>query len=209
MLIETGLVPPTDAVAAHFGAQPLEPEESTNVTLGLGWNSPGGLSVTTDFFWIEVQDRLAGSDNITICTGMTITEANSATECPAGGHLFGLRTIFTAFQLSNPGLRNGSQISFYTNSWDTETQGVELVASWDSDLGALGTTGYTLAASHIETEVTSRDVTTISDRRHHNVANLLPETRIVLTANQPNGCVALYCARHLLGRLGGGGQRIF
>ncbi len=187
-LLETGLVPPTDPVARRYGGVALEPEEATNYTVGLNWNTPGGMVITLDAFRIEVNDRLAQS------APFTVTQED--VDALAG--------------LS--GVRVGSELRYYTNAWDTETTGLELVATWQQDFGALGVTDFILASSFVNTEVTGRDLATfvedeedspgciavtdesgtptgmrqcilIGERTRLNVENLLPSTRTVLTAN--------------------------
>ena len=132
-LVESGLTPPTDPTARLFGAQPLEPEESVNYSLGVDWSSPYyGLSVTLDGFLIQVDDRLAPSKEFEL----------------KREHVDALA------QQGVSGVRLGSTLTYYTNSWDTETKGLELVASWSGDVGIPGgDTDFTLAASYIDTEL--------------------------------------------------------
>ncbi|MCE2391346.1 MAG: TonB-dependent receptor [Proteobacteria bacterium] len=162
-LVEEGLTPPTDPVAALKGGKALEPEESLGFTLGFDWTSEFGLALTVDAFLIEVDDRLATSAK------------------------FALTAEDVEFLQSQnvSGVRPGSTLRYFTNAWDTETKGVELVASWGLDMGLPGgDTDFSLAASYIDTEVTSYDETTAIDiRRLFNIENLLPKDRAVLTAN--------------------------
>ncbi len=160
-LVESGLVPPTDPIARRHGGVVLEPEQSTNYTFGLNWAAPRGLVLTVDFFRIEIDDRLAPS------APFDVTPEDEA----------------EAQRLGLPGVRVGSELRYYTNSWDTETSGVELVGDFEWDFGAAGVTDFTLAASYVATEVAARDPEIIDERRRFNVENLLPKTRAVLTAN--------------------------
>ena len=57
-LRDTATLPPTNAIAAFYGAEPLTPEESKNASLGLVWNS-GDWLVTADWYHIKVEDRIA------------------------------------------------------------------------------------------------------------------------------------------------------
>ena len=166
-LVESGLTPPTDPTARLFGAQPLEPEESVNYSLGVDWSSPYyGLSVTLDGFLIQVDDRLAPS-----------TEFELKRE-----HVDALA------QQGVSGVRLGSTLTYYTNSWDTETKGLELVASWSGDIGIPGgDTDFTLAASYIDTELVGFDPSNLSERRRFNIENMLPKARAVLTAHHNLG----------------------
>ena len=161
-LVEQGLTPSTDSVAMFYGGQPLEPEDSTNYTVGIDWRPDWGLVLTLDGFLIKVDDRLAPSrefklsqDDVNLLDSQGIS-----------------------------GITEGSSLTYYTNSWDTETKGVELVASWATDLGLPGgDTDFTLAASLIDTKVTGFDADTLDTRRVYNIENMLPQERFVLTAN--------------------------
>ena len=66
-LVESGLTPPTDPTARLFGAQPLEPEESVNYSLGVDWSSPYYGRVGHDFSPEEDTVRLASTNNVRAC----------------------------------------------------------------------------------------------------------------------------------------------
>ena len=104
-LVETGLTPPTDPVAMFYGGLPLGPEESTNYTFGINWTSDFGLAVTLDGFVIQVDDRLAPSSEFEL-TQSDVDELD---------------------RQGVAGVTEGSTLTYYTNSWETETMGVELV----------------------------------------------------------------------------------
>ena len=161
-LVEQGLTPPTDPVATIFGGQPLEPEDSTNFTVGIDYRPDWGLVLTLDAFLVKVDDRLAPSREY------TLTQE----------HVDLLDSQGIA------GVTEGSTLTYYTNSWDTETKGIEMVASWTMGLGLPGgDTDFTMAASVIETEVAGFDAGTLDARRVYNIENMLPQERVVLTAN--------------------------
>lgn len=161
-LVEQGLTPPTDPVAMFYGGQPLGPEESTNYTFGINWTADFGLNLTLDVFRIEVEDRLAPSREF------SLTQAD----------------VDELDRLGIAGVTEGSTLTYYTNSWETETTGLEVVASWSMGLGLPGgDTDFTLASSFIETEVVGFDAGTLDERRVFNIENLLPKTRTVVTAN--------------------------
>ena len=161
-LVEQGLTPPTDPVAMFYGGQPLQPEESTAYTFGLNWAAYNGLNLTVDVFRIEVDDRLAPSSEF------SLSQAD----------------VDELDRLGIAGVTEGSSLTYYTNSWETETTGLEVVASWSMGLGLPGgETDFTVASSFIETEVVGFDAGTLDARRVFNIENLLPNTRTVVTAN--------------------------
>ena len=161
-LVEQGLTPPTDPVAMFYGGRPLEPEDSTSYTVGIDWRPDWGLVLTLDAFRIEVDDRLAPSREF------ELTQAD----------------VDLLDSQGVSGVTEGSTLTYYTNSWQTETSGVELVASWAMDLGLPGgDTDFTVAGSIIDTEVAGFDAGTLDTRRVFNIENMLPQERLVLTAN--------------------------
>ncbi|HEX5755113.1 MAG TPA: TonB-dependent receptor [Arenimonas sp.] len=118
--------PATHAVAAALGAQPLEAEESVNASLGLVL-SFGAFSLTLDAYRIDIDNRIVLSENL--------TQAN-------------VRNYLAAQGFAGVG---GAR--FFINGVDTETRGVDVVATWplDSDWGRFD---FTLAGNYSETEVT-------------------------------------------------------
>ena len=161
-LVEQSLTPPTDPVAMFYGGQPLGPEDSTNYTIGIDWRSDLGLVLTLDAFRIEVDDRLAPSREF------ELSQAD----------------VDELDRLGVSGVTEGSTLTYYTNSWQTETSGLEMVASWSMGLGLPGgDTDFTVSASIINTEVAGFDAGTLDQRRVFNIENMLPQERLVLTAN--------------------------
>lgn len=57
-LIEIGTFPVTSPVAIALGAQPLEPEKSVNLGAGVTFTPVSGLSITTDYYNIQINDRI-------------------------------------------------------------------------------------------------------------------------------------------------------
>jgi len=64
-LVNNGTIPSTNPVAQLRGGEPLAPEESVNYTAGIIFQA-GELSVTIDYFNIELTDRIAVSQDIDI-----------------------------------------------------------------------------------------------------------------------------------------------
>lgn len=116
-----------DPVAIALGSEPLKAEESTNYGLGLVLQPVDALYVTIDAYQIEIDDRIALSENL---IGTAVTN-------------------FLAVR-GFPGVTGGR---YFTNALDTETRGVDFVGTyrWAFDAGALDlTAGY----NYSKTEVT-------------------------------------------------------
>ncbi|MDQ3206945.1 MAG: TonB-dependent receptor [Pseudomonadota bacterium] len=158
-LRDTATLPPTNPIAAFYGADPLTPEESKNASLGLVWSS-GGWEATVDAYRIEVTDRIARS------TDFTLTDADRAALVAAG--------ISEAATIS--------RVGFFVNDFDTTTTGVDLVTSFSSDHFG-GDTTYSLAANWNQTEVDRFTPGIISEARVKKLEDSLPSTKGYFSAN--------------------------
>ncbi|MBW3550169.1 MAG: TonB-dependent receptor [Proteobacteria bacterium] len=158
-LRDTATLPPTDPVAAFYGAEPLTPEESKNASLGLVWSS-GEWQTTVDAYRIEVTDRIARS------TDFTLTDADRAALVAAGAA--------EAATLS--------RVGFFVNDFDTTTSGVDVVTSFSSEHFG-GETTYSLAANWNRTEVDSFTPGIITEARIKKLEEALPRTKGYFSIN--------------------------
>jgi len=158
-LVNNGTVPSTTPVAELRGGRPLKPEESRNYTLGTFFHV-GDLDVTIDLFKIDVDDRLNLSQNFTL-TQQEIDDLIAAGITSAG---------------------NLQNFRFFVNDFDTETEGVDVVATYPIDWGN-SNTDISLAFNQTKTKISRFNPTTIDDTRILQVEKGLPETRWNLQAN--------------------------
>jgi len=158
-LVNNGTVPSTTAVAQLRGGRPLEPEESTNFTLGTFFNV-GNLDITVDFFKVDVEDRLNLSQNFQL----TQEEIDDLIE----------EGITSAGNLQN--------FRFFVNDFDTETEGFDIVATYPLEWSN-ASTDISLAFNNTTTKVASFNPVTIDDTRILQIEKGLPETRWNLQAN--------------------------
>ena len=158
--------PADSAAAQYFGAENLTPEESTNYSFGFTASPLSNLSITLDMYKIEVQDRIAisGQQFLTPADQMALDA------------------------LGVPSALTIDAIQFFTNTFDTETNGIDLVATYDTELGDFGDLKLTLAYNHNETEVTRiEDPTIITRERKEEIEYSLPQDTAVLTAKHDYG----------------------
>jgi iron complex outermembrane receptor protein len=158
-LVNNGTVPSTTAVAQLRGGRPLEPEESTNFTLGTFFNL-GNLDVTIDFFKVDVDDRLNLSQNFQL----TQEEIDDLIE----------QGITSAGNLQN--------FRFFVNDFDTETEGFDVVATYPIEWSN-ASTDLSLSFNNTTTTVSRFNPVTIDDTRILQIEKGLPETRYNLQAN--------------------------
>ena len=157
---ERGTIGSTHPVAMALGGRELEPEESDNLSLGAVFALDNGLSLTVDFFRIDVNDRIALSGLFAVTD--EIKQALVAAGVPEA-HEF-------------------TSVRYFTNDFDTGTEGVDVVAGygWETDRGS---TDLLLSFNHTKTRVRSfREGSTIAgDDTIDNLERGAPETRFNLT----------------------------
>ncbi|HNP35439.1 MAG TPA: TonB-dependent receptor [Woeseiaceae bacterium] len=157
-LVNNGTVPSTTAVAMLRGGKPLEPEDSTNLTAGVFFNV-GNLDVTVDYFSIDVEDRLNLSQNYSL-TPQEVADLIAEGVTSAG---------------------NLQSFRFFTNDFDTETTGFDIVATYPIEWAA-GNTNLGLAFNNTQTKITDAG-STVDASRIQQIEEGLPETRYNVTAN--------------------------
>ena len=162
-LIDRATLPPTDPVSQLKGGEQLTPEESESITFGVVADFDNGLFITADYYNIELTDR------ISTASGIALTDEDIATLLAQG--------ISDASSFS--------EISFFTNDFDTTTEGLDVVANYAMDMMG-GETKFSLAYNWTSTEV-DRASDNISDFRIRMLEDNLPAVRYSATANHTNG----------------------
>jgi len=162
-LIDRATLPPTDPIAVKKGATPLTPEESQSYSIGLVGEFDNGIFLTIDYFNIEVTDRISTTSGIKLSD-------QDRTELIAAGV-----TDASSF----------TEVSYFTNDFDTTTQGIDIVASYDMDMFG-GETKFSFAYNWTET-IVNRASSNISNERIIMLEDNLPALRYNITANHTNG----------------------
>ena len=163
VLVNNGTIPATNPVALANGAEPLQPEESTNYTAGFFFNF-GAFDVTFDYFQIDVEDRLNLSSEVVLSQAQI--DQLVADGVPGAGDL--------------------TQFRYFANDFDTDTEGFDIIASTSTEWLS-GTTDWTFAFNKTRTEITSFDEDTIGPLRIRQIEETTPDTRWTLTANHNVG----------------------
>ncbi len=152
-LRDTATLPPTNPIAQRFGGRPLQPEESFNLSFGAVYSLDAWL-FTADYYRIDVEDRIAQSANF------ALTPADRAALVAQG--------VQEAISLDS--------VRFFINDFDTKTDGVDLVSSYESDHFG-GDTTYALAMNWNRTEVTDFSPAIIGEARVQILEDALPRTK--------------------------------
>jgi iron complex outermembrane recepter protein len=112
----SGLFNNRSSQAKALGIPSLKPEQSTNISLGVGLNPTKDWSITLDFYSINVKDRIVYSSSIT-----TDDRKLAAPTTELGRILKG-----TAVGKDNFDLKS---VQFFINGIETNTSGLDFVAS--------------------------------------------------------------------------------
>ncbi|NRQ42248.1 TonB-dependent receptor [Rheinheimera sp. YQF-2] len=153
-LEDQATLPPDNPISIQKGGKPLKPEESENFSFGAVMNL-GTTHVSLDYYNIKVTDRLSQTSPLTLeeediaaLLAMGVSDASSY-----------------------------SSILFFTNDFDTRTQGIDLVVSQDIDIGR-GRSKLNLVFNWNDTEVTLDPLTTnVGETKVRQLEENLPNTR--------------------------------
>ena len=162
-LINKGTIPSTHAAAGLVGGKALEPEKSKNFTVGTVV-SHAVASLTFDYFNIKVEDRLAPTKDFQ--RGTDITEAQIQQLVAEG--------------ITSAG--NLQEFRFFTNEFETSTQGIDVILTAPILDGALS-----LAYNYTGTTVTKRNPDILDDTRVRLLEEGVPRQRGNVTLTQGIG----------------------
>ena len=167
-----------DPIAQQKGGKPLSPEHSTSFSLG-AVITLGNLSVTADYYNMEVRRRIMLSQNF------LLTAADKAALAAAGIDL-----------LIHRG--GGGQVSYFNNDFSTTTQGLDVVATYPLEWldGRAGATMFTFAGNWNTTKVDTRNPQITNDLRAAQIENTDPAFRFTLSADHSWGAWRLLTRLH-------------
>ncbi len=159
-LVNNGTIPSTSRVARLRGGEPLQPERSVHYAVGAVL-AAGALSVTADYFRIRLADRLA------------LTQLFALAPAEVDGLL--AEGVTSARNLQN--------FRFFTNHFETRTQGLDVIATYAPPrLGGRTTLG--LLFNHTATSVTRFDPQVLDPLRVRELQEAVPGTRWSATVRQ-------------------------
>ena len=142
-----------------LGADQLQPEESTSFAMGIV-ATLGDVELTADWFNIEVDDRIALTSNA----------------APTSAQ----RAAMTAAGIPNAELIG--EVNYFTNDFNTETSGLDIVATYSTNLMG-GSTDLSAAYNYTDTEVSDQGNVT-SDSKVKRLEEGLPNHRATFTMDQ-------------------------
>lgn len=126
-----------DPVTRAFGVPELKEETSVNISGGLTWRPLSNLSITGDFYYIDISDRIVLSSRF------------STGDADIGADVAQILAPFASLGVS--------QAQFFANAVDTETTGVDVVVNYVTQWNG-GTLNLTGSGNITSTDVKSINV---------------------------------------------------
>jgi iron complex outermembrane receptor protein len=174
--VATGLFPASGSVAQALGATPLEPETSENYTLGIT-SSIDDFTLTVDFYQIDLADRVNS------------ISTQSVSSDPTAGAAY---DNFLALQVAGvAGAESIGGVFYFTNAFDTSTQGVDFVVTYSKEWANGQSTALTGSVNYNKTEFDSDVDSLFNAESQFDFLNGLPNWRGVFTATHKIGDLSL------------------
>ena len=140
-------LPANSAAAKLLGFTNLKPEKSTNFSVGTVVRPIDLLTITLDAYQVRIRDRVLG-------TGTIYSSGGGAN---AVGQALNFPLVQTAIVANGNVLDptvTQTGINIFTNGADTRTRGIDLVVSYRSDFGNMGSVNWTLSGNYNRTRIT-------------------------------------------------------
>ncbi|MFT4671654.1 MAG: iron complex outermembrane receptor protein [Pseudohongiellaceae bacterium] len=164
--IAQGLFPPGGPVAAALGATGLKPETAQNYTFGFT-AALGDLDLTIDYYRIDIDDRTNAISPLSVSTN------------PTSGSSF---DNFLALEAAGvAGANTIGAVQYFTNAFDSRTEGFDIVASYPLDFGNAGTTTLSAAMNYTENSFESDPSQFLNAENRYDFINGDPQWRGIFT----------------------------
>ena len=165
--VATGLFPAGGPVAQALGASALEPETSTNYTIGFTANV-GQLDLTVDYYQINLDDATNAISTRDVSTDPTSGTAYSNYLLLDGAGVAGANSI--------------GGVLYFANGYDISSEGVDIVASYPLDFDSAGTTNLSVALNYNKKAFESDSSDYLNEEARFDFVNFNPNWRGVFTA---------------------------
>lgn len=164
-LIPFGTYPVNHPIALALGSRSLKPEESTSFTVGAVIQALDNLSITLDYYDIQIEDRLTILEN-------EIGPAEVA--------------LLTGAGIPNAGLLLNSTANFFVNGFESNVTGLDLAVTADFELGG-GDLRVDLRHNRNEQKVSNVTPSTLNESTVADLEHQVPKSRTLLTLNYETG----------------------
>ncbi len=155
-----GLFPAHEPLSVFYGATELTPEDSESYAFGVVYKN-GDFFFTADYYNIEVSDRITQSSSFNVSSD-------------------------DYEELEDLGVSNPEQfgaVKYFSNDFDTTTQGVDLVANYSLELFG-GSTQFSLAYNWNDTKVDKFNPDTTNELKIRRLEDEMPHHKGTFTVAQ-------------------------
>ena len=162
VLVDQATLSPLNPISVLKGGKQLAPEDSTNYAFGAVLQFDE-LFITVDYFNVEVKDR------ITLSKDFKVTDAD----------VLALETL---------GILDASSydsVKYFTNDFDTTTQGIDVVANYKVDMLG-GETNYSFAYNWTDTSIDNWNNEFVSETVVRQMEDGLPDHKGTFTLQHTN-----------------------
>ncbi len=170
--VATGLFPASGPVAQALGAADLTAETSSSYTFGVTM-SFGELDLTVDYYDIDIDDRVYAVSPRDVSTDPTSGDAFANYSALVGAGVVGAESIGGVF--------------YFTNAFDSNTSGFDIVGTYPLDWGNGSVTRLTGSVNYNTSELTSDASAFLNSEDQFDFENRDPEWRAVFTASHDIG----------------------
>ncbi|MCI4643522.1 MAG: TonB-dependent receptor [Hyphomonadaceae bacterium] len=170
--VATGLFPAGGPVAQALGATPLEPEKSTNYTLGLTTNWDA-FTLTVDAYQIDLEDRVNAISTQDVSSDPTTGVAYDNYVALVDAGVVGAESIGGVF--------------YFTNAFDTTTQGVDVVGTYSTSFYDGSNTSFVGSLNYNQTEFDGDVTDLFNAESRYDFENYDPKWRSAITATHEFG----------------------
>ncbi|WP_428819977.1 TonB-dependent receptor plug domain-containing protein [Microbulbifer sp. MCCC 1A16149] len=174
--VATGLFPASSSVAQALGAEALKPETSTNFTFGFTADFDK-LNLTVDFYRIDVDDRTYAISTLDVSADDSDPAAYANYLALVDAGVVGAESIGGVF--------------YFTNAFDTRTQGVDVVATYPLEWSGDSVTNVTASLNYNKHEFASDPSEYLNEEDQYDFENFNPKLRGAVTATHEFGPLAL------------------
>lgn len=165
--VATGLFPAGSDVAQALGASELDSESSNDYAFGFTADF-GDLSLTADYYRIDISDRLYSISTLDVSADPNSGAAYDNYLALVNAGVVGAESIGGVF--------------YFQNAFDSKTQGVDVVATYPVDWGSYGMTNLTASFNYNKSELDSNADEYLNGEDQYDFENATPEYRTVFTA---------------------------
>jgi iron complex outermembrane receptor protein len=153
-------LPPNSPAAKLVGVDGLKPEKSNNYSIGAVFKPAAQATITVDAYQIEISNRIVGSGTLFGTGGSVYNSPAVRAAILANGNVLDPAVVQTG-------------INIFSNAVSTRNQGLDFVATFGSDFGAVGKVDWTVAGNLNKVKVTKVNLAP---------SQLLPQTLLDQTA---------------------------